>query len=307
MMSSGAVDAEKEAAVEAEKEAEVCCANCGVAEVDEIKLEDCDGCDLVEYCSDKCREEHREQHEEDCKKRNAELHDKKLFDGCHFGECPICFLPMPFDPEKASFNSCCSETICDGCMYVHHVQNRSMNCPFCREPFPDDEENSKRIMKRVKANDPAALSQMGAVRYEEGDYDSAFNYLTKAAELGDIRAHYVLATMYGDGVGVERDMEKTVYHSEQAAIGGHPWARNNLALVEGMNGNMKRAVKHLIIGANLGDEDLMKELWEHYSDGNITKEDLEATLRTHQAAIDEMKSPEREAAEAWRKRGAQRG
>ena len=44
------------------------CANCGAAEVDDIKLEECDGCDLVKYCSDKCREEHREKHGEECKK-----------------------------------------------------------------------------------------------------------------------------------------------------------------------------------------------------------------------------------------------
>ena len=68
---------------------------------------------------------------------------------------------------------------------------------------------------------------------------------------------------------------------------------------------MERAVKHSIIAANLGYEKSMKELWGHYSKGNISKEDLEATLRTHKAAIDEMKSPEREAAVAWRER--QRG
>jgi hypothetical protein len=30
-----------------------------------------------------------------------------------------------------------------------------------------------------------------------------------------------------------------------------------------------------------------------FKHGNMTKEDLDATLRTHQAALDEMKSPER--------------
>lgn len=51
------------------EEADVCCANCGVAEVDDIKLKDCDGRDLVKYCSDKCTENHREQHDEECKRR----------------------------------------------------------------------------------------------------------------------------------------------------------------------------------------------------------------------------------------------
>src|SRR5210317_2575984 len=101
------------------EEADICCANCGMAEVDDIKLENCDGCDLVKYCSDKCREEHREQHDEDCKNRGQELHNDDLFtqpDGSHLGECPICFLPMPLDPQKKLFRSCCSNFICMGCI-----------------------------------------------------------------------------------------------------------------------------------------------------------------------------------------------
>jgi len=42
---------------------------------------------------------------------------------------------------------------------------------------------------------------------------------------------------------------------------------------------------------------LMKELWKHYSHGNITKEDLDATLRSHQAALDAMKSEQRDIAD----------
>ena len=143
---------------EAETEDHVC-ANCGsIAEVDEIKLEDCDGCDLVKYCSDKCLGEHREQHEEECKKRAVILHDKRLFrqpDGSHLGECPLCFLPMPLDPQKSTFYSCCSKTICDGCQYADLKSNGSDRCPFCREPLADAEENAKRKMNRIKANDPA--------------------------------------------------------------------------------------------------------------------------------------------------------
>jgi TPR repeat protein len=152
-------------------------------------------------------------------------------------------------------------------------------------------------MKRIKANDPDALSQAGGTCYKEGDYDDAFEYLTKAAELGDSNAHYHLGLMYWKGEGVENDKEKEVYHWEKAAIGGHPFARHNLAWYEEVNGNMKRAVKHLIIAAKLGEEGSMKALWSHYSLGNITKEDLETTLRTHKAAVDATKSPQREKAE----------
>jgi len=286
------------------EKADVCCANCGVAEIDDIRLKKCDGgCDLVKYCSDKCTEEHREQHEEECKNRVQEVHNDDLFtrpDGTHLGECPLCFLPMPLDPKKSTFKSCCSELICNGCVVANVKSNGIGRCPFCREPAPYDmEEYDKRQMKRIKANDPAAIREMGARRLREGDYDTAFEYYTKAAELGDAAAHYQLGIMYYNGEGVEKDEEKRVYHYEKAAIGGHPEARYNLACVEEANGNMEKAVKHFIIAANLGLEESMKVLWWHYSEGNITKEDLDTTLRTHQAALDEMKSPEREAGEIF--------
>jgi tetratricopeptide (TPR) repeat protein len=284
------------------EEADVCCANCGITEIDDLKLEDCGGCDLVKYCSDKCREEHREQHDEECNIRAAILHDNKLFtepDGSHYGECPLCFLPMPIDPDKSTFYSCCSKLVCDGCDYANDINNGGDRCPFCREPVANKEENKKRTMKRIKANDPAAMCYMGTILYFEGDHDKAVEYWTKAAELGDADAHYQLSVMYRKGRGVEKDKEKEIFHLEKAAIGGHPEARYNLGCVEHDNDNIERAVKHFIIAANLGYDISMKVLWGQYAKGNITKEDLDTTLRTHQAALDEMKSPEREAGEIF--------
>ena len=284
-------------------EADTCCANCGAAEIDDIKLEDCGGCDLVKYCSDNCKEGHREQHEEECNKRKAALHDRKLFtqpNETHHGECPLCFLPLPIDLAKSMFWTCCSEIICNGCIYANVISNNGggHRCPFCREPAPgDEEERQKRIMKRVKANDPAAMRQMGVKCCKEGDYGAAFEYWTKAAGLGNIDVHLELACFYKDGEGVEKDEGKEVYHYEKAAIAGHAIARHNLAIIELRKGNIERSVKHLIIAANLGNEDSMKNLWKYYSVGHITKEDLDATLRTHQAAIDGMKSAQRDAAE----------
>ena len=90
-----------------------------------------------------------------------------------------------------------------------------------------------------------------------------------------------------------------MYHYEKAAIGGHPIARYNLGCYEGRSGNIERAVKHFVIAANLGYEKSMKAIWWHYSAGNITKEELEATLRTHKAAIDATKSAQREEADVF--------
>eukprot|EP00985_Skeletonema_marinoi_P032284 scaffold39090_cov144-Skeletonema_marinoi.AAC.4 len=69
------------------------CASCGIAAVDGIKLKECTDCDLVRYCSDACKQDHKSQHKEACKKRAAELRDELLFkqpESRHDGDCPIC-------------------------------------------------------------------------------------------------------------------------------------------------------------------------------------------------------------------------
>ena len=45
---------------QAETEEGMCCASCGITEVDDIKLKKCADCDLVRYCSDTCQREYAE-------------------------------------------------------------------------------------------------------------------------------------------------------------------------------------------------------------------------------------------------------
>jgi TPR repeat protein len=165
-----------------------------------------------------------------------------------------------------------------------------------------DEENDTMLLKRVEKNDPFAMRQMGGMRRIEGDYKSAFEYWTKAAELGDADAHHNLSVICFHGHGVEKDEKKYFYHSEEAAIGGHVQARYNLGCHEERNGRMERAVKHFTIAANMGHEGSMKALWKLHARGKVEKEDLTATLRAHHAAVDATKSPQREQAEESLKR-----
>jgi TPR repeat protein len=109
--------------------------------------------------------------------------------------------------------------------------------------------------------------------------------------------------MYFEGQGVEKDMEKYTYHSEEAAIGGHPEARHNLGCKEGNKRRFERAVKHFIIAANLGDHGSLKMLKKLYSDGHASKEDYAGALRAYQVAEDATKSAEREKAEEAIKNG----
>jgi len=161
-------------------------------------------------------------------------------------------------------------------------------------------KNVKRRMKRVEANDQAAMCAEGVQQFKKGDYIRAFHYFTKAAELGDVEAHYRLAGMYEHGEGVEKDRGKEIHHLEEAAIGGHPSARFNLGCHEYCdNGNIERAVKHFIIAANLGDDLSIKALMNVYKEGFVSKESFAAALRAQKAAVDETKSPQREAAETF--------
>ncbi len=66
-----------------------------------------------------------------------------------------------------------------------------------------------------------------------------------------------------------------------------------------MNGNVERAVKHMIIAAGQGEDDSIKTLMGAFKWGFVSNEDLAAALRAHQAAVDETKSPQREAAERF--------
>ena len=277
-----------------------CCASCGVAEIDDIKLMDCDGCDLVRYCSEACRELHRPEHAGKCKERAVELREELLFkqpESRHDGDCPICSLPMPLDAERFISYECCSKLICKGCVSTILLRDgcsKDIPCPFCRTVFRTQKEADKLRTKRAEANDPAALCQEGIRQYQKGKYSKAFKCFAKAAELGDAEAQLKLACLYRDGEGVQKDVGKMIYHAEEAAIAGHPLARYLLGEHEYNNYNLVRAVKHFIIAAKQGHDASMKALMEAFKDGFISKEELAATLRAQKAAVDATKSPQRE-------------
>ena len=281
-----------------------CCASCGKAEGDDIKLKKC-ACNLAKYCSVECQKNHRPKHKKECKKRAAEIRDDKLFrlpDESHLGECPLCCLPLSLDYHKWGLNSCCCKAICFGCCYANMKREKEQGleekCPFCREPFKKThEEIDQNYMKRVKANDPVAIRELGKRCRDTGDYNGAFEHFTKAAGLDDAEAHLEVSVLYRKGHGVEVDLKKELFHLEKAAIGGHPWARHNLGADEWDRGRYDRAAKHFIISAKQGYDNALEMVKNGFRGGVVSKEDYEAALRGHQAAVDATKSQQREEAE----------
>jgi hypothetical protein len=284
--------------------AEEVCASCGVAGVDNVKLKKC-ACNLVKYCSVDCQKNHRPKHKKACKKRMAEMHDKDLFtqpDMSFMGGCPICCLPLSIDQGKSTLMGCCCKIICNGCDYANLMRERERGlehrCAFCRNPAPNSEEEvDKNISKRIKKNDPVAMTEMGKRLYHKENFGGAEEYWTNAAELGDASAHACLGNLYYNGRGVGKDEKKVIHHLEQAAIGGHPDARGLLATHEMTNGRPDRASKHYIIAANLGCDISLKLIKDYFLQGIVSKEDYASALRGHQAAVDATKSIAREKAE----------
>ena len=284
------------------------CASCGITEMDDIELVPCDDCLLYRYCSDECRENHKSDHEEECKNLAAQLQREYLLfrqpECSHLGDCPICCLPLSLDKSKSAIMSCCSKIICNGCAYACQKREEEMRvqitCPFCRESTHMTEEEADKLqMKRIEANDPFAICQKGAKERELGNHGSAISYLTKAAELGDVWAHFQLSFIYSDDFGAEKDEGKYIHHTEEAAIGGHPTARHNLGSDEWGNGNHERAVKHWIISATQGCDESIKALMEAFRQGFLKKDILAAVLRLHKRAVDATKSPQRKEAEGF--------
>ncbi len=245
----------------------------------------------------------RENH--DKRRWNAELRDEILFrqpQSTHLGDCPICYLPFLCSSD-VDLKPCCSKLICNGCSLANLCRERKEGlehkCPFCRHPEIDSfEECVKLITKRVEMNDPIALCLMGHQRYNEGEYDLAFKYWTKAAEAGDAKSQYRLSILYRHGLGVEKNEEMKLYYLEEAAIAGHLDARYNLGCCEAKNGRIDRAVKHWIIAANLGHDESMQVLKLFYKRGHVSKEDFASARLAHQAAVDCTRSPHREASKS---------
>jgi tetratricopeptide (TPR) repeat protein len=275
------------------------CASCGGAK-DNVQTRKCNSCQYRDFC---------QYQKEKSERQRAEIRDDPLFtpppEISHLGDCPICLLPLPLDEQKWRINACCCKLICIGCSYANEKRERreglEHKCTYCRSLLPKSQEEAAQMMiPRVKANDPIALLQMGGMCDREGDHEEAIQYYTKAAELGDMDAHYNLSISYHLGRGVEKDETKQKHHLEKAAIGGHHLARYNLGCIEDREiGTFHRANQHWIIAANLGYDKALKQVKRCYSQGYARKDQFEAALRGHQAAVDATKSQQRTEAEAF--------
>lgn len=280
------------------------CTACGKGDKDAV-LKTCVACKLARYCSVECQKAHWPKHKKECKRRAAELFDEALFKQPPTKEdCPICFVQLP---PKSSYHECCGKNICCGCEYAHNVAHDNAKydyppCPFCRTPrYTSIEEHIKRLQKRVGAGDAVAMYILGML-YQKGgrglsqDYGKTMDLWLKAGKLGLGNAYQNLSSSYQTGLGTKIDAKKARYYCELGAMAGDKNSRYNLGCDEGNSGNMRRAYRHWMIAARAGESESVRLVREGYSDGYVTKNEFENTLRGYKEYLDDIKTEQREIA-----------
>ena len=157
--------------------------------------------------------------------------------------------------------------------------------------------------KRADADNAASIHQLGQY-YHNGEMglqqrcDKAMELWLRAGELGHASSYDVIGDIYDSGEGVERDEKKAKHYWELAAMGGGVYARQKLGIVEWHAGNICRSMKHYMIAAGVGFDPSLQKVREGNSNGYVTKDDFEKTLRAHEEAKEVMKSDQRDAAAA---------
>ena len=155
-------------------------------------------------------------------------------------------------------------------------------------------EYMKVLNKRVEANDDIAIYSLGCEYYNgrrglRQNHGKAMKLWLQAGELGNAEAYNQIAHAYYYGIGVERGMKKAIYYWELGAMGGDITARYNLGLVEAKErGNMRRAMKHLMISAGASHDKSLEAIRKCFMAGYATKDDFEMALRAHREAKDAL-------------------
>ena len=235
-----------------------------------------------------------------------------------FGDCPICFERIPTLHTGSKYKTCCGKVICSGCVHAPVYDNQGnkvaeKKCPFCRTPkHKSVEEANERREKRVEADDPIAIYNLGSynalgLKGFPQDYTKALELWHRAGEHGLTDAYYCIGIAYERGDGVDVDKKKAIQYYQLAAIGGSESGRHMLGLYEaqsrpnyeGEAGNVERALKHFMIAVRGGHNESLKQVKMLYSNGRATKEDYTKALRLYQEYLSEIKTVQRDEAAAY--------
>ena len=236
-------------------------------------------------------------------------------------DCPVCMAPLPISNSQSTYFPCCGKMICTACEGESTRANNIINskrakkelppveepCAFCRTPLLcDASDRAKQCLLRTQKNDCSAYLNLSKC-HQDGfglpkDESKALDLLHRAAELDSAPAMKILGDAYRSGdFGVKQDLNKAREQYKRSAKRGYLSARLSLAHIEHVNDNTDLAIRHLRLAAEGGLPEGMKVLWGYFYEGQLSKDDLEVTLRAYQNAITERNSEDRERCSAYEK------
>lgn len=246
----------------------------------------------------------------------------EVFQPPQMPECQLCCMPLQFEGSLGMYLTCCGNRICTSCVCMEDLnmadpdgvhegvlgERRKMpvRCPFCRALCDvTEEENGRRVTRRMEANDPEAYSYAGNTAAIDGDIVKALEMNLKAVELGGLGAFAVrvtchlwwLMTFLEEGSNEYAEIKVMTEKCQVVGAGqGYLESHHHLGLAWKFDGNHSLAYKHICFAAEHGHIASSRLLLEGYVGGYITKEKYAATLRAHKAAYDAAMSPERQLA-----------
>lgn len=114
------------------------------------------------------------------------------------------------------------------------------------------------------------LNNIGVIHYVNKDYQKAFEYYTKAIQLGSSTSMVNLGFLYKKGLGVSQDYSKAIEYFTKATQSGRD-GYMALALMyeegKGVIQNYTKAIELYTIAINQGDTEAMADLADLYING----------------------------------------
>ena len=234
-------------------------------------------------------------------------------------DCPICMIPLNRDKRLNTYLVCCGKMVCSSCFHLHDMTTNDKNekraekelpplpvtCPFCRTPLSSGEASIEMNKKRAKKGDAQAMLILGSYHRDGShgqrkDERKAIELFQRAADAGFADAISMLGSYYAYGMhGLEQDIEKGVAMLQKAIQKGNHQALHCLGLVAHKIGDIDGAVKLLRTAAASGNGQSVKTLWDFFRNDDLSKIQLEESLKANQEANEGMKSEARDRHAKW--------
>ena len=241
-------------------------------------------------------------------------------------DCLVCMVPLPIDSRDFRYWPCCGMNICFACEFEQvralNVRNIRRNkeelpklvevCAFCRTSASyfdnmTEEEKIRCIEERIRKGDAAAAHCLGSSYWSgvdnlEKNKPKALEYFQRASDLGCRVSIRQIALLHATGdSGMKKNRIEAERYFAEAVKRGDAVAHYLVGVYQILgDGNTELAIQHWRLAAEGGYVESMKKIWKEFYDGNISKDALEATLRRHKEACDEMDSEERKRYRAYR-------